>query len=56
MTHEHYFDWAATSPEDKEILRESLEIALENFGNPSSAHAAGKEARKIFEEARERSA
>lgn len=56
MTHEHYFDWAATSPEDKEILRESLEIALENFGNPSSAHTAGKEARKIFEEARERSA
>ncbi len=56
MTHEHYFDWAATSPEDKEILRESLEIALESFGNPSSTHAAGKEARKIFEEARERSA
>lgn len=56
MTHEHYFDWAATSPEDKEILRESLETALENFGNPSSTHAAGKEARKIFEEARERSA
>ncbi len=56
MTHEHYFDWAATSPEDKEILRESLETALESFGNPSSTHAAGKEARKIFEEARERSA
>ena len=56
MTHEHYFDWAATSPEDKEILRESLETALRNFGNPSSTHAAGKEARKIFEEARERSA
>ncbi len=56
MTHEHYFDWAATSPEDKEILRESLEIALENFGNPSSVHSAGKGARKILEEARERSA
>ena len=25
METEHYFDWAATSPEDPEILREALE-------------------------------
>ncbi len=52
MRSEHYFDWAATSPMDEDILRESLELSLENWGNPSSSHTAGKEARKTLEEAR----
>lgn len=56
MTSEHYFDWAATSPEDSEILHEALDIAINCFGNPSSTHAAGKEARAVFEEARKRAA
>lgn len=56
MNAEHYFDWAATSPEDSEILHEALDTAIECFGNPSSAHAAGKEARKVFEQAREKAA
>lgn len=56
MTSEHYFDWAATSPEDSEILHEALDIAINCFGNPSSTHAAGKEARNVFEEARKRAA
>ena len=53
MNSEHYFDWAATAPCDENILRESLETAIKYDGNPSSAHKTGKEARKIFEEARE---
>ena len=53
MNSEHYFDWAATAPCDAEILRESLETAIQYDGNPSSVHKTGKEARKIFEEARE---
>lgn len=53
---EHYFDWAATSPEDAAILREALEIAIEHYENPSSVHVGGIEARKVLEEARERSA
>ena len=53
MNKEHYFDWAATGPCDKEILRESLEIAIQYDGNPSSTHKTGSEARKVFEEARE---
>lgn len=53
---EHYFDWAATSPVDKEILRESLEITSEKWGNPSSVHEAGKEARLELEKARKRCA
>lgn len=53
---EHYFDWAATSPADEDILLESLELTLENWGNPSSTHAVGKKARTLLEEARSRCA
>ena len=50
---EHYFDWAATSPGDKEILRQALELTLDDWGNPSSVHQAGKAAKTLFESARE---
>ena len=56
MNTEHYFDWAATSPSDKDILREALELSLENWGNPSSTHQPGKEAKKALTQARERAA
>lgn len=47
-----YFDWAATSPADSEILREVLEESSKNFANPSSAHSLGMGAKKILEGAR----
>ena len=53
---EHYFDWAATSPCDREILTEALNETIEKWGNPSSIHSAGKEAREFFENARKRCA
>jgi len=53
---EHYFDWAATSPTDEDILQESVKITLEAWGNPSSSHEVGKKARTILEEARKRAA
>ena len=53
---EHYFDWAATSPADKDILQEALDLTLENWGNPSSSHEVGKKARNLLEEARNRAA
>lgn len=56
MEKEHYFDWAATSPADEDILRESLKESLECWGNPSSTHAVGKKARELFENARARAA
>ena len=56
MNKEHYFDWAATSPADEDILRESLEQTLEFWGNPSSTHETGKKAREVFEAARTRAA
>lgn len=51
-----YFDWAGTSPSDEEILRESLEISMKNWGNPSSVHNLGKEARSVLEDARKKCA
>ena len=56
MEKEHYFDWAATSPVDEDILKESLNETLECWGNPSSSHAVGKKARELFEGARARAA
>lgn len=56
MNTEHYFDWAATSPSDQSILREALELSLKNWGNPSSTHQPGKEAKKILNQAREKAA
>ena len=56
MYKEHYFDWAATSPADEDILKESLEETFECWGNPSSTHAVGKKARELFEAARTRAA
>ena len=56
MDKEHYFDWAATSPADEDILKESLEQTLEFWGNPSSSHEVGKKARELFEQARGRAA
>lgn len=53
---DHYFDWAATSPADEDILKEALDETLECWGNPSSTHAVGKQARELFESARARAA
>ncbi|MBP5520010.1 MAG: cysteine desulfurase [Treponema sp.] len=53
---EHYFDWAATSPADEDILKDSLEQTLECWGNPSSTHTVGKKARELLESARIRAA
>ncbi len=52
----HYFDWAATSPADEDILKEAVEATLQNWGNPSSSHEVGKKAHGLLEEARERAA
>lgn len=43
---EHYFDWAATSPADKDIIQKALECSTEHWANPSSIHAAGTDAKK----------
>jgi cysteine desulfurase len=47
-----YLDNAATTPLDKEVLQEMLKVMETNFGNPSSIHAHGREARTILEKSR----
>jgi len=49
-----YLDWASTSPPDEAILLESASLALRCYGNPSSKHGLGAEARARLEEARAR--
>ena len=49
---ELYFDWAATAIPDQDILEAALKESLESWANPSSVHAAGKEARAALEKAR----
>jgi cysteine desulfurase len=47
-----YFDNAATTPIDKEVVDVMLPILTEQFGNPSSIHAHGRKTRAIIENAR----
>ena len=49
---ELYFDWAATAIPDQDILEAALKESLDAWANPSSVHAAGKEARAALEKAR----
>ncbi len=48
-----YFDNNATTPVDPEVLETMLPFFSENFGNPSSIHTPGQQARKAVEHARE---
>lgn len=47
-----YFDNAATTALDKEVLEVMVQMLNENFGNPSSIHAHGREMKTIVEKAR----
>jgi cysteine desulfurase len=47
-----YFDNAATTPLDKEVLDAMLPYMTEHFGNPSSIHAFGRQTRAGIEGAR----
>lgn len=47
-----YLDNAATTPIDKEVLKEMYQVMDQQFGNPSSIHAHGREVRSVVEKAR----
>jgi cysteine desulfurase len=47
-----YFDNAATTPMDKEVVEAMLPVMTEHFGNPSSIHAWGRQTRAMIEQAR----
>lgn len=47
-----YFDYAATTPMDPVVL-EAMQVHLQTtFGNPSSAHQLGRQARQVLESTR----
>lgn len=47
-----YFDNAATTPIAKEVIDVMSELMQTHFGNPSSIHREGREARTVIEQAR----
>ena len=47
-----YLDYAATTPVDRVVVEEMLPYFSEVFGNPSSSHGSGRQARQALEEAR----
>lgn len=47
-----YFDNAATTPLDPDVMKEMYKVMENQFGNPSSIHAHGREARTLIERAR----
>jgi cysteine desulfurase len=47
-----YFDNAATTPIDPEVLKEMYKVMENHYGNPSSIHGHGREARSIVEKSR----
>jgi cysteine desulfurase len=47
-----YLDNAATTPLDKRVFDEMTPYFLEQFGNPSSTHALGRQVKVAIEEAR----
>ena len=48
-----YLDYAATTPLDQQVIEAMLPFMRQSFGNPSSLHSFGQEARRGIEEARE---
>lgn len=48
-----YLDYAATTPTDPKVIKAIEPFFFDKFGNPSSIHAEGQEAKKAIEDARQ---
>ncbi len=49
-----YLDYTATTPVDPEVFKIMEPYLKDKYGNPSSIHALGQEARAVIDEAREK--
>src|SRR5882757_8467858 len=47
-----YLDNAATTPLDADVMKAMYNVMESNFGNPSSIHSHGREARAMIEKSR----
>jgi len=47
-----YFDNAATTPLDPDVAKAMYDIMISHYGNPSSIHQEGRQARTLIERAR----
>lgn len=47
-----YFDYAATTPVDKRVIKSMMPFLNEKFGNPSSMHSFSSETKKALEKSR----
>ena len=57
QTKRHYFDWAATAlPADAKAAGGAMDETYNAFGNPSSLHLEGRQAKEALEEARSKCA
>lgn len=54
MNKKIYLDNAATTPLDPEVIEVMVSVMKNTFGNPSSVHAIGRQARVVIEEARKK--
>ena len=49
---EVYADYAATTPVKPEVVDSMMNIYQTHYGNPSSIHSIGRDARKYLDESR----
>ncbi|MGH7356209.1 MAG: aminotransferase class V-fold PLP-dependent enzyme, partial [Candidatus Rokuibacteriota bacterium] len=54
MSRRVYLDHNASTPVHPDVVAEMLPYFVERFGNPSSVHGFGREAREGLDTARER--
>ena len=52
MTKQIYMDNAATTKVDEKVLKAMVPYFSESYGNPSSQHIVGQEAKRALEESR----
>ena len=50
---EYYFDNAATTKLDENVLNEMIPYYLKEYGNPSAVYKLGRNAKKAIEDVRE---
>ena len=54
MMNRIYLDYSATTPLDAQVIEAMVEVFASRYGNASSVHSFGREARSVLEQSRDR--